>query len=287
MARTREVSYSELDAYRQCRLKHELAYKERWRPAEESPALSRGRLFHEVLELHYRTLKETRSLEQSIAAVEGSGLLYDLMTGNETEQQELVAWVYNGYTERYRDDNEWEILEVETKVNTMLPNHKGNPSSFRFKGTVDLLVRDNSAGGGLWIVDHKTCSNLPKGKDLDLDDQMGLYTYLLRRQGLDIRGAIYSACRTKKLKRDMTMEERFKRYITVRGEVELKNIALEAYDTFREAYKPREGATPRSPDSERCGWRCPFTEPCLGGRKGLSIEEMLVDHDFVQDFTRH
>jgi hypothetical protein len=46
---THTVSYSELDAIRQCRLKAHLAYKERWQPETISAALTRGKLFHAVM----------------------------------------------------------------------------------------------------------------------------------------------------------------------------------------------------------------------------------------------
>lgn len=293
MAKTRLVSYSELDSYRQCRLKHQLAYNERWKPAEEAAALSRGRLFHEVMELHYAVLRDAQkegvqlTLDYLQSRIDGSGLLHDLLTGEETEEQQLVRWIYDGYKDTYIFDGEWEIVDVEMALEAWLPMPSGNRSSFRLKGKVDLLVRDMSAGGALWIVDHKTCRNLPKQKDLDLEDQMALYIFLLRQQGHDIRGAIYNNCRTQKLKREMTPDERFSRALTVRTDKELVNIATEVYETFLEAYKPRKGDAPRSPDSERCGWRCPFTEPCLAGRKGSDMRGMLGDTGFIQDHTRH
>lgn len=293
MAKTRVVSYSELDSYRQCRLKHQLGYVERWKPGEEAAALSRGRLFHEVLELHYRILMEAQqegvrvTLDYIQERMDDSGLLYDLMTGDETEEQQLVRWIYEGYRDTYILDDDWKIAGVEVPLEAWLPTASGTRSSFRLKGKVDLVVRDMTAGGSLWIVDHKTCRNLPKQKDLDLEDQMALYIYLLRQQGHDIRGAIYNNCRTQKLKRAMTPDERFSRPLTVRTEKEVANVAVEVYETFLEAYRPRKGDAPRSPDSERCGWRCPFTEPCLAGRKGGDMRGMLEDTGFVQDFTRH
>ena len=42
---THDVSYSELDAIRQCRLKSYLSYHERWQPEKPSVALQRGGLF--------------------------------------------------------------------------------------------------------------------------------------------------------------------------------------------------------------------------------------------------
>lgn len=278
MAKTKVVSYSELDTYRQCRLKHQLAYVERWQPDDVAPALSRGKLFHKVMERHYNNRPDA----------EIRGLLNDTQAGTQTDEQGLVEWIYDGYRDLYGTDPQWEIQGVELAVEEWLPTPKGTRSSFRMKGKVDLLVRDNSTGGGLWVVDHKTCRNLPKSdKDIDLDDQMAIYVKLLRMGGLDVRGAIMNFCRTQKLVRPMDPEERFKRMYTARTDVELDNIIREVYDTFREAYRPREGDPPRSPNPDTCRWRCPFTEACLAGRKGGDTRGILSETGYHQDFTRH
>ena len=54
---TRTVSYSEIDSARQCLLKHQFGYKERWQPPTEGRALVRGKLWHNVMEDHYRAIK--------------------------------------------------------------------------------------------------------------------------------------------------------------------------------------------------------------------------------------
>ena len=292
---THLVSYSELDTARQCPLKHQLAYRERWQPPEESAPLRRGKLMHAVLEAHYNLIKSglTGDAWEKAAALRSAvdPLLYsDDGTASQTEDQELVEWMYAGYVENYGLDPEWEILEVEKRFEAWLPDDrlKSGRSTFRLKGTLDLLIRDHSAGGGIWIVDHKTGGQLPKQKDLDFDDQMGLYTYLLRSAGVNVRGIIWNAIRSKKLVREMTMPERYDRLLTVRGDAELKRVAEEALADFREAYR-RKGQAQRHPDNERCGWRCPFTEPCLAsrGRPEGAIQPMLEEYGFVVDLERH
>lgn len=298
MARTKVVSYSEIDSYRQCPLKHQLSYVENWRlpdqHPDQSPALSRGTLFHSVMEAHYGLLK--KSVEEGWRAdINGEDLflavaplLYRQGTGEQTEEQELVEWMYRGYVDLYHGDRDWEIIAVELPLEAWLPTETGTRSSFKLAGTTDLLIRDNSAGGGLYIVDHKTCRNLPKQKDFDMEDQTALYTLLLRSQGYDIRGAIYNHVRTEKLKtREMAPEERFKRTLTVRGERELQTMALEALDEMREAYKPRTRDARRRPDGERCGWKCGYTEACLAGRKDpKALRPFLEDVGFVQHDTK-
>lgn len=338
---TRLVSFSELDAIRQCRLKHRMGYLERWKPATEAATLSRGRLFHEVMEAHYGRMKEARvcsncggqmSLAGSMVVCSVCGwndtaldaaalyaavgpMLYDSHTGHQTPEQELVEWMYRGYVDHFKLDPDWKILGVEFPAEVWLPTERGTRSSFRLKMKIDVVVRDTSAGGGIWLVDHKTCKNLPKGKELDLDDQFGLYVWGMRARGNDVRGVIYNAVRTERLKtREMVAKERFVRKYTVRTQAELNTIAVEAYQQFHEAYRGvtqvvpadesgggYDGAIggaiggammalplpPRSPNTDLCRWRCSFTEACLASRKGGSIRNLLVDGGFIQDFSRH
>jgi hypothetical protein len=309
------VSNSEVDTYRQCRLKHQLSYIERWRTDEEAEALSRGTLFHSVMEAHYGKIKALReegvNLRVGVDSEElaqdlflaVAPLLYEEGTGAQTERQELVEWIYRGYVDCYGVDNgvkgipnawNWEIVGIEVPLDFPLPSRDGNDTDYRLAGTADLIVRDLDAGG-LWIVDHKTCKDLPK-KDFDLEDQTAVYAYLLKRAGYDIRGAIYNHCRTYKLKtREMEHDERFKRQMTVRTDRELETCAFEVLDLMREAYENHDMRAargiydaPRSPDGERCGWRCNFTEACIAGRKygPERTRQFLEDVGFTQHTTK-
>lgn len=272
------VSYSEIETYRQCRLKHQLSYIEKWRTAgDEAEALARGTLFHTVMENHYRMIHEVGrgevTAEDLTLAV--MPFLAEEGTGAQSERQELVEWIYRGYVELYGLDDHWEIIGVETPFMEPLRWPNGEESGFMLAGTIDLTVRDHSADGGIYIVDHKTCKNLPKQKDFDMEDQTGIYAFLRRAAGDDIRGAIYNHCRTWKLQRPMEMGERFMRTLTVRTDRELETMAVEALEVMAEAYEAhgRRSAggnlydAPRTPDGERCGWKCGFTEACIAGRK--------------------
>lgn len=293
MAKTKVVSYSEIDTYRQCPLKHQLSYHERWRTDDEAEALGRGTLFHSVMEAHYGALKDAETAGKAPDAVTLYSAVSHLLRGRDggqTDRQILVEWIYRGYVELYGTDTDWKIVSIERPLEVWLPTDTGGRSSFKLAGTADLVVRDMSAGGGLWIVDHKTCRNLPRQKDFDMEDQTALYTYLLRSKGIDIRGAIYNHCRTEKLKtREMTADERFKRTLTVRSDEELQTMMFEAYEQMLEAYKPtlRRDA-PRTPDGERCGWKCDLTEACLVGRKSGPdrMRSYLEDVGFTQRETK-
>lgn len=301
---SRTVSNSEVETYRQCRLKHQLSYMERWRSDEEVEALARGTLFHSVMEAHYKLLKQARdegfTVEAEDLALVVMPHLYEEGTGAQTERQELVEWIYRGYVDCYDLDRDWEVVGVEVPLDEPLLRENGQDSGLRLAGTADLLVKDRSAGGGLWIVDHKTCKDLPK-KDFDLEDQTAIYAWLLKQKGFDIRGAIYNHCRTYKLKtREMEHDERFKRSHTVRGDAELARCTYEVIELMEEAYGrmlvAKNSATgewesrdaPRSPNGDTCGWKCGYTEACIAGRKyGPSrTRQFLKDIGFTMHETK-
>jgi RecB family exonuclease len=277
------VSFSEIDTYRQCPHKHELAYKQRWTTTETSEALTRGTLWHLLLERHYLELMtRDNTVQQRLTQAR------DLTLTDAGEHAELLEWMYDGYIKQYGLDEHWEIVAVEHQVNTPLPTLNGGRSHFTLKAKIDLVVRMN---GAIWIIDHKTCKNLPNHKELDIDDQFGLYTWAMQQQGHRVMGCIHSAARTQRNKNQdrhpQTLDERYHRTMLYRTPEELNSIAREAYQTARAAYQWPAGEAPRSPNTDTCRWRCNYTEACLLARKGLDEQQVLIDTGYRQDFTRH
>lgn len=302
------ASYSEIDTFRQCPLKWHLAYRQRWsKPAREGGPLARGLLWHQVMDVHYSTLKaathptvgsaltrsEVKMMERNILAICRKAvdpLLSDPESGEQTEDQELIQWMYEGYVQAYGADPGWEILEVEVKI--VVPLYFKRLTRFRLKTKIDLIVRDRDTGD-VWIIDHKTGGNLPGQMDLDLDDQFGLYEIAWNRQRHIrgerlILGTIHNAARTQRNKSPMTLESRFDRTPMNRTPIELRNIEMDAVRTLRAAYgAPNLEAPYSSPDPRQCGWKCDFTDAHLIARKGGSISEALLDYGFARYTGRH
>ncbi len=315
------VSYSELDTFRQCPLKHLLSYRERWTkaPDEDSP-LTKGTLWHAVMEAHYLAIQayqhdgETKpGFEVMIDRIsrEVGALLWD--GSEQSPNQELVWWMYQGYVAKYGYDPDWEILGVEVKFQCRLVGPHG-PSPFLLKGKLDLVVRDRKTGK-IWIIDHKSGANLPNMMELDIDDQFGLYCWLLRESGIQVLGVIHSAARTtmnagdrpenqdedgNPIKRTMakqTLDQRFHRTLLSRGEKELDSIGRDAWAVATNAYpeiginEVRAGRTSiplyTSPDTRSCGWKCDFLDAHLMARKGREIRSVLTEQGFEQRFERH
>lgn len=183
-------------------------------------------------------------------------------------------------------------------------------------GEYELVDIGVTAGDQLFVADgvltHNSCAALPKQRELDLDDQMGLYLWGLRQLGKKPFGAIYSAARTKMNNGDkpgaleawtaakaagekpgvkpkvQELPERFSRTYLTRTNRELDVIAQEALATARAAYSAANQHQ-RHPDPDRCRWMCGYMEACLLGRKtnGERERQFLVDTNWQQRFRRH
>jgi hypothetical protein len=265
-----QTSYSALDALRQCPHKHDLAYRQLWAaPTKSGSALAKGLLGHKAMEIHYRAIQAEATDQARIQAV--ATLLQEHAYQDDAE---LVAWIYDSYVEHYGVDPQWEILAVEEAGFQRLPTPSGRASRFLMRRRLDLLVKERRLiRPKILVVDHKFQQNLPTEKELDLDDQMGLYTWGLRRERIPVFGTVYNSCRTYRHKEERPLEERFARVRLYRTERELQTLAVEAFETLRSGYRYTSGNAPRSPDNERCRWRCPFTDPCLLGRKAGANHE--------------
>jgi hypothetical protein len=280
----RSVSHSEVDCFRQCPHKWHLQYRERWSPPEISPALSRGSLFHAILADHYGAIRGNWPAKRLRAAL--ATHLYDEL-GHQTEEQQLVEWMYDGYVKRWADeDGRWTIKAIEQRINHVLPQVPllGSIAGFKLVGVLDLVVAEPD--GHLWVVDHKTHKDLPDQRKLEYNDQMGLYLWLLRRMGKPVVGAIYNAARTLRYKDEskQALEDRFSRVYLHRTDKELEEVAREVAVTMARAVPISKRAEAERNTGDHCLFRCDYPEPCLAGRKGGEKVEtqFLVNLGFTQ-----
>lgn len=295
------VSYSELDAYRQCPLKHQLGYLERWVPATESAALARGTGWHAaVMEPHYGFLKLVQESGHQLEDWRHSDQLETIVrehcldlvqkavadSGLPSEEQELLLWMYEGYVKKWGLDPLLRVLAVEHNAVVPLLEPTGRKSRFRIKVKIDLVVRRmDLPNTPIAIVDHKSGAQLPNDKELDIDDQFGLYEWLMRSVGKPVFQSIHNAARTQRNKTPMALDDRFARKPMARGEIELDNIAADALLAAKASRRP--GPRYSSPNPGQCKWKCDFLGPHLAARKGADIRDVLVGMGYRQSFERH
>ncbi len=318
------VSYSELDTYRQCPLKHYLGYTQRWtkdKPAD-SP-LYKGTFWHDVMEAHYLAIQKARKAgksEEAVfkAATRAGWAVIDTRakqakTDVEKEVADLIRWMYSGYLDKWGADEQWDILGVETRLELPLGEQYGAAYAkehpglvvprFRLKAKLDLLLFDHDTAA-IWIGDHKSGKDLPNQMDLEIDDQFGLYGVLMRNKGHKVMGSIHLATRTqrnagdrpenqgpdgepiKKSNKKQTLEDRHRRTYLNRTEAELTSIEYDAWAAAMSAYAS-DLPLYSAPDPRQCGWKCDFKETHLLMRQGRPEAEVMTEFGFRQDFTRH
>lgn len=314
------VSYSELDTFRQCPMKHELAYGQRWvKEQADTGALGMGTLWHRMLETHYLTIKSAQvtdtdgkvvwnvSRDDLLIAVQDAvnELLATMRDdeGRDPEVLKVLKWMYRGHLEVFGLDEEYDIIAVESTAVITLKNEDGSNSWVRLKVKLDLIVRDSD--GRYWVIDHKSAGQLGRDdKDLDWDDQFGMYIAAMRRQGLRIMGAIHSAALKKPNKGDFLfpgdegyktsmketpIENRFKRTRLNRTDPECDSILGDALADTELAYSDANHKR-RHTNPDTCKWRCDFKEACIFGRRTNNQQNVLITLQrtgFTQEPMRH
>lgn len=250
------IRHSEISDFRQCPMKWWLKWVQKWNPAETSEASTLGTAWHHVMHRHYGALKD-----DGYAEVHGNG--WDAVKYYEgSDFYDRLSWMLEGYQEKNGLDDQWEILDFEsTKTVEILPG-------IQYEWTTDLLVLDRSLNR-VRVVDHKSTKNPLRKIDTDLSDQLGLYINAEIRSGRDVVDGITNQARTEKLKRAMTLDERFARIPTYRPPVELDNIWYDAQRTIQHILQFRDGGEMpySSPDPRVCSWKCDFVEAHLILRK--------------------
>jgi|SRR5882724_1774958 len=306
----RVVRHSELKDGRQCPLKHRLRWIDGWTSDHESDPSRLGTAWHAVLQRHYGLIRLQQQkygyqawrrtvLEEARLDNVGSfhneviGQVWDFfneVTETLTDEQDAtLRWMYEGYTERYGLDPDWEVLMVETDLTVPFIEPSGKKSTrFAYQFHADLVVRDHSLGGRVVVVDHKSTGQPLNQHDVDLDDQFGLYCWALGQLGYDVIAPVCSQAKTQQLKRAMTIDERFVRINSFRTGVEQANIAADALRTAKRLYSKANLDEPDSaPNPRTCGWMCEFKEVHLMIRKSVrgrdAAPAALLARGFVQE----
>jgi hypothetical protein len=204
------------------------------------------------------------------------------------EQVETLRWMYEGYRAQFGFDPDWEIVAIENTLTAQLGDLPGAKISkpVLLNTHEDLVVRDWSMGGRYVVIDHKSTARPLYQREIDLDDQFGLYQWARVSTGWDVLAVICNQAKTDKLKRPMTLEERFNRVYSTRTKAELNAIRQDALDTVTAM---QSGLLYSNPNPRDCGWSCEFMDAHISIRKdrrGLdALPSILTARGFTQDRT--
>lgn len=274
------VRGSEIGTFRFCPLLHKIQWKELWAKPEESLASTTGTAWHLVAGTHYLAIRDEQraagKLRLDPAAQQRVLDTVDAMIDARIAEdlRETIDWMYDGHVEHYGFDDAWEILHVEEHKLVPWPED-WNPPGLRFiySWTSDLVVRDHSMRNKpALVIDNKSTANPLKKDDIDLSDQLGMYTWAERESGLDVLAPYIRQTKTKKLQRAMTLTERNAEIPSYRTDIELNNTAQELLEI---AFRIHQTKRPySSPDPRTCSWKCDFRDVHLYMRKSTKPHEV-------------
>lgn len=207
------VNHSMMKTFRRCPKQAQYKYGNQYLPKVDSKPLTRGKWFHALLETHYTGGNwKTTHKQWSYEFAE----LFDEEKEHLGNLPQEMADLFRSYLWHYKNEGEWEVLEVEKTIHATLPN------GMKFKGKVDMLVRDRY---GLWLVDHKTHKILPELIDRLLDTQSPAYIWACWENGIDVRGFIWNYIKTKAPSRPKVLKNG-KRFSKTLGETDYYTFAV-------------------------------------------------------------
>lgn len=214
------LTYSAINAFRNCPCKYRLRYVDGLTPLDKPHALAFGSVVHTALELWYRSVGSPTRLVDVLDFID------DAYEQRQFDDKARADWhvarsMLIAYSKVYADE-ELTVVEVEKEFETELfdPRTQQVSSEYRIAGKVDGIVRCH---GELYLLEHKTAA-VVDGNYLDklwTDTQIALYGYYLRRLGYPIVGVIYNVLLKSRLKQ--AMGETQAEYEQRLGELAAKN----------------------------------------------------------------
>jgi len=104
------------------------------------------------------------------------------------ELTDLANHMLDGYFTYDGTHHDWdEVIGIEYELTAKIPG-----TIVTLVGTADLVVIRN---GRVWAVDHKTASSFPNDRELELDDQMTAYLWLMQEGIFNPAGVVYNVLR--------------------------------------------------------------------------------------------
>lgn len=192
-----EVHQSSLKTWRRCHREYYYKYILKVEKRRKANALVRGTIVHAMI--------EAKANDQDPWEVFDKYIEENQKVFKEEQEyfgmEEMISDIMEGYFSYYKDDDlkpypvkdqEGNIRLAEVHFVVPLIEELG----IYFGGTADMLVSDPK--GRVWLMDHKTHKNLPKGDIAYLNPQSNLYSWALPLAGLPkVEGMVWNYIRWK------------------------------------------------------------------------------------------
>lgn len=304
----REISNSEVQAFKTCRREWWLRWYRGLRPRVELPVAKRdsGTRIHAALQQWYvpegfERTDPREAIELEIMADQKVIRDHLVASGWEampSEHHDMIALVkandierlmiegYMQWIEETGADAYLEVIAPEVRLSASLPELECD--DVRITGKLDVRVRRVSDGARMFI-DHKTRDVMPKLSELERDEQMLHYELLEELADSDTAdycdGALYNVLR--RTKRTVRAKPPFyARHFVPHNEYTKRSFRTRLAATIRDMISV-EAALDQGADhlsaayphpGKDCEWRCPFAGVCTMFDDGSYVEEMISHH---------
>ena len=172
--------YTAMSTFLTCRRKYDFRINQGYvRSKDTQLAASFGGAIHHGLDSWY----QDKDVARAVGVFKSEFVENTEIDDKRTHR--MGQYILEKYDERYRDQP-WVLVESEQTFNVPLPN--GN----RFIGRIDKVIKWNNC---LWVVDHKTTSQLGATYFNMAEPNMQFvgYAWAMRQLGHDIKGVVVDA----------------------------------------------------------------------------------------------
>lgn len=161
------VSPSSFTTYQECPEKYRLSILQRYNPIEsDTTKMDRGRLFHELLDMHYTLLSSGVQYGEVVMSVIGNIRERNILDYTPEIVDECMR-NYQDYAVYYKDDG-WEVEYVENPFTKII--HETDKHKIVLEGVIDLGAKNSNSR---FPVDHKTTDKVEK--PVSLTNQFMIY----------------------------------------------------------------------------------------------------------------
>ena len=245
-----------------------------------SPALYRGIIGHEALEVYYRAMMSGLSVEDArLAALEYlEKVILGVVTNTPEDANRIIllselSLLIDTYS-RYYGVELFDVIAVEQVYQAPI----GEDLLYGMK--LDVLIQYTSGEfrGDYCIMDHKFVYNFKDSAELEMDGQMPKYQKTLRENGIVVGKAVFNQIRYRKIN-DPVMTQIFRRTPARLSPVktatiwdEQKEIAQQIVDDEKNRKRPL-----RTLSLLVCR-NCHFYELCNADMMGQNTEQMITSN---------
>lgn len=186
------ITNSRAKLARQCARRHDLTYRQGYRPVAEADELAFGTLIHEMLAAWWTHATPRVDVE---ARLQAALTVLDAVEGLDPFLAMKARVMVTGYHARWCAEPLWVVLVEQSFQGPLLnPDTGARSTVWDMAGKLDVLVVDGD--GREWIVEHKTSGeDFSPGstylRRLRMDAQVSIYFDGARLLGHDVAGCVY------------------------------------------------------------------------------------------------